>query len=579
MSKIILIISLLNLLNILIKTHECIHWKIIKDLPKIKVLKRKKKKPTKIQKIIKKTPKTVQTSKILKKVDKKKLLKGRNLQEKTKDRKPLKNPELPKNPESPKNPNSSQNRDEQAYRPLRFHLDYSSTLIKDIKTYIYIKNTILTEVIRKLSSLIKVKGPYNIPLFSETSCDPILNVPETYNKIETDTDLILFIKIIYEETGYLAYATPCAMSDFDNRPNVGVVSINEKYLSLNSGNIKKMQNTITHEIFHILAISPVLYEFFLQDKNKILTTSEKNGKTITKLTTPKLLKHAKTHFNCKSITGVNLENEGPKASAGSHFEKLHLGNELMTSQMTGNPSLSKFTLFLLEDSGWYKIDFSKAEKFFWGKKKGCEFLENCGSNEIEFCYKEDQMGCSEDFEFKTVCAFSNFSDDCLYKEFVRGFKCSKEFNFVKSTLYEENGPGSRCFNVVYNDVEKSGCFKAFCQQGKISIEIDGFFVFCEKGQEKTLFDDFVVLCPDFEKFCGFEEKKCEMDCNGNGICLENKECKCDYFFGGVYCEERRQCHDGDEEICEILYGLEGLGSFLKAYGSFWCFFLGLLMIF
>lgn len=53
-------------------------------------------------------------------------------------------------------------------------------------------------------------------------------------------------------------------------------------------------------------------------------------KVVSKLVTPKLLQEAKTYFNCNSITGVYLENEGGETSESSHFEKILFGNEIMT---------------------------------------------------------------------------------------------------------------------------------------------------------------------------------------------------------------------------------------------------------
>ena len=67
------------------------------------------------------------------------------------------------------------------------------------------------------------------------------------------------------------------------------------------------------------------------------------------------------HYGCTSFTGMFLENEGTEASAGAHFEKIMAGNEVMTAQATGKMVLSFWTLNLLNDCGWYKIDFSKAE--------------------------------------------------------------------------------------------------------------------------------------------------------------------------------------------------------------------------
>jgi len=46
----------------------------------------------------------------------------------------------------------------------------------------------------------------------------------------------------------------------------------------------------------------------------------------------------------------------------------------MTASGVPNPVFSKFTMALLKDSGWYEVDFEKAETFLFGYKYGCEFL-------------------------------------------------------------------------------------------------------------------------------------------------------------------------------------------------------------
>ena len=52
--------------------------------------------------------------------------------------------------------------------------------------------------------------------------------------------------------------------------------------------------------------------------------------------TPKVLSYARNHFNCPSLTGVPLENEGTSGSLGSHWEKDIFYNEYMTSSVTSN---------------------------------------------------------------------------------------------------------------------------------------------------------------------------------------------------------------------------------------------------
>lgn len=46
----------------------------------------------------------------------------------------------------------------------------------------------------------------------------------------------------------------------------------------------------------------------------------------------------------------------------------------MTSSDFRNQALSGFTLALLADSSWYKVDMSLAEPLFWGEGRGADFL-------------------------------------------------------------------------------------------------------------------------------------------------------------------------------------------------------------
>jgi len=51
-----------------------------------------------------------------------------------------------------------------------------------------------------------------------------------------------------------------------------------------------------------------------------------------------------------------------------------LFNEMMTASAFRNSALSGFTLSLLRDSGWYKVNMNRAEPMFWGKGEGKNFL-------------------------------------------------------------------------------------------------------------------------------------------------------------------------------------------------------------
>ena len=89
---------------------------------------------------------------------------------------------------------------------------------------------------------------------------------------------------------------------------------------------------VFHEIVHVLAFNSTLFDLYSDQpayKKEVMTL---NGRSVEryKMVTPKVVELARKHFNCDSIDGVYLENQGGESSAGSHFETIHFGQEVMT---------------------------------------------------------------------------------------------------------------------------------------------------------------------------------------------------------------------------------------------------------
>jgi leishmanolysin-like peptidase len=47
----------------------------------------------------------------------------------------------------------------------------------------------------------------------------------------------------------------------------------------------------------------------------------------------------------------------------------------MTGTHTQNPVYSRITLALMEDTGWYKANYAKAQHLEWGHGLGCDFVK------------------------------------------------------------------------------------------------------------------------------------------------------------------------------------------------------------
>lgn len=48
----------------------------------------------------------------------------------------------------------------------------------------------------------------------------------------------------------------------------------------------------------------------------------------------------------------------------------------MIADDADNIVISKISLALFEDSGWYGVDYSYADELFWGKNQGCAFTDS-----------------------------------------------------------------------------------------------------------------------------------------------------------------------------------------------------------
>ena len=59
--------------------------------------------------------------------------------------------------------------------------------------------------------------------------------------------------------------------------------------------------------------------------------------------------------------------------------------------------ITKMSLAVAKDSGWYEVDYSLGENYFWGKGDGCDiFKANCSHVTVsEFCPSIFELACSD----------------------------------------------------------------------------------------------------------------------------------------------------------------------------------------
>jgi len=236
------------------------------------------------------------------------------------------------------------------------------------------------------------------------------------------------------------------------------------------------------------------------------------------MVTPAVQREVRRHFNCPTLEGAEMEDQGGDGTALTHWEKRLFQNEAMTGTVhTDSPVYSRITLALLEDSGWYIPDYDKADSLSWGYGAGCDFAtKSCkelmqkaadenlpspfcnslmGGNEKTYCTSDkrsvgscnlveynnkipriyqnfDSVDGLEDGNIEKVGSSVLLADFCPYvQEFSwlggggvgggedpRGTRCDSEDNSPESDsnyALESYGSRSRCFTQTSQWQQKS----------------------------------------------------------------------------------------------------------------------------
>ncbi|XP_023446727.1 leishmanolysin-like peptidase isoform X2 [Dasypus novemcinctus] len=227
-----------------------------------------------------------------------------------------------------------------------------------------------------------------------------------------DADFVLYVGALATERcsheNIISYAAYCQQEAKMDRPIAGYANLCPNMISTQPQEFIGMLSTVKHEIIHALGFSAGLFAFYHDKDGNPLTSRFADGlppfnyslglyqwsdkvvrkverlwdvrdnkivhHTVYLLVTPRVVDEARKHFNCPVLEGMELENQGGMGTELNHWEKRLLENEAMTGSHTQNRVLSRITLALMEDTGWYKANYSMAEKLDWGRGMGCDFV-------------------------------------------------------------------------------------------------------------------------------------------------------------------------------------------------------------
>eukprot|EP00551_Chaetoceros_affinis_P007241 CAMPEP_0203670872 /NCGR_PEP_ID=MMETSP0090-20130426/6833_1 /ASSEMBLY_ACC=CAM_ASM_001088 /TAXON_ID=426623 /ORGANISM="Chaetoceros affinis, Strain CCMP159" /LENGTH=1032 /DNA_ID=CAMNT_0050535845 /DNA_START=281 /DNA_END=3379 /DNA_ORIENTATION=+ len=418
---------------------------------------------------------------------------------------------------------------------------------------------------------------------------------------------------------YLASATYCSTDQFD-RPVAGLLDlcIGPNFFDVSSQTINHL--TIMHEVGHILGLnSHSLAHFRDRDTGEpitartedgdvpdvevectgvkegrgnatiplpsenILKFKEVRGVRVAEIITPNVQKVVRNRFHCLELDGAELEspsfhpfNQTCDNCIGDHWERRLFKNDIMNPIIDSaihSALISPLTLAYFLDSGWYRVDSSRAYSAdVWGRGAGCGFVNNrCLNHEGKiskanlkfFCNgrEKSQYGCTDDISGKAQCNMVQFDAPlpAEFQYFGRGVSVGgPDADLDYCPIFVEMEQGS-CKNnpaviPMKSRLDSPGLLESRCVTGKsggndlplclpvacayetrtLHVKVDGYWKLCNyTGQiinswwyEKS---DFVV-CPNPVLAC--PTFSCPRDC------LQNSDASiCDFRSGNCVCQD------------------------------------------
>ena len=488
---------------------------------------------------------------------------------------------------SPKNIETTEEEErrrlDSSYQPIRIGADYT-TLKRpssmSLNTFEKIKD-LIEETFDEFKKFLMVQ-PVDINLSGQLndikqSCD-LETIGSNYANFLKNNDVIIFPQ--FDDTlqsSVLAAAMFCLTTGRRNRPVGGVLLLNPSLSYTNKNSDIFMKNILLHEISHILAFSSSLFQSL---------GMLKRSNSIYYITSPKTLLKARQHFNCGSIIGVPLENQGGVGSVGSHWEARYMLGDYMLSTDYDDIVLSDISLALFEDTGFYKVNYYTGGLFKFGKNKGCDLfskkcLSSSGPLTEDFCSIRNQPMCTPTKTMKAHCAIYDYSsttaeipseyqyfDNPNYGGFMAANFCPvARGNYSDSVYYPESckigtsslsseygekiGDTSFCFissliptSSNYNVDSRAICYEVQCDSNnkqiivsigstKINCPTSGGIISNPSGYKGT------ITCPKYIDICDFKDN---VMCNEMFDCLTRK----------VEADEDSYMYDSNDENFNII---------------------------
>ena len=460
--------------------------------------------------------------------------------------------------------------------PIRIFYHYQNFNLGSPAQNTEFQSQIIKFVDNYLKSSLKVFSYTDNLAVSEEKCGPLINVPiEHIDPGIANFDYIVYLTTYNSETdAFASYSGICDLDSTErNAVSVGYVAINSVRFNL-LGLKEKFVDTL-QEMIRILGFSTELYPYWknvtgqIYENSKAFGLSNVRGGIKSVIRTPNLLAQARQAFACQSLFGVELE-EYLQTGFSSSWDSRIMFGDLMASSIQQDTILSTVTLALLQDSGWYQVDYSYSQMPIFGRSSGCNYIDiKCVQNGLSsdpnlWCTNVGEMACDSYANSKATCnivtwtsipsAFQYFTssnlgggdpytDFCPYnKPFPSGHcKGSQIGSIYDSRTSEVFSAKSKCFRSTlikspdtFQNVY-AACYEILsCDSVSATVKIADNIISCPFAGATVSVPGYsgVIYCPNSDVLC--RDAPCPNACFGSGKCL-NGICFCNSGYSGVDC--------------------------------------------
>ena len=475
--------------------------------------------------------------------------------------------------------------DSEGYSPIIIGYDFSTFKKPNSMSQSTFENvkSLLKDTRVEFSKFLKVRHKsFDLSGLKDTIMDvcELTALGRDYPNFLIDNDVIIFPMFEQMQSTTIASAAPCLIQSSTNKPLGGILLINNQ-INFEKTNFKLyMKQILLHEITHILAFHP----YFFATKGMNYTNARTNSHYIVSQT---VIRKAREHFNCYSLTSLKLENQGGEGSAGSHWESRYMLADYMVSTDFEDTAISDMTLALFEDTGFYKVNYFSGGLFKFGKNKGCAFFsEKCMKNGKatfeEFCDVRGEPKCTSSRSIKSSCFIVQYQSDIEadYRYFsdrrTGGFYSAdycpvaheyvdandyfpKHCNYGNSNnlgKYEQMGDNSLCFisslvptsdtNTGVN--KKAVCYEVECNSfdKQLIVKVGSQRIICPQNGGEYAPSGFKgsIECPKYDDLCNTND---DTVCNEMFDCLTKEAEKNNYYYKVDYYDYSGNYFSDDDD--------------------------------